>query len=589
MPLSREEISKNYFETLKLTSKLIHQSRRDKGYSVDLSPAVVTELAQTAAGSESIVNLIQTELFDPTTYQLLLLDAIDQCKKQLFPDVKKRRFISLSQTDLEISTEDHLETDESPIFHIENTASLLFHNLKSKLNPEDFNYINQHLQNKSINLSVLFRALNINAEYRFEPDFKIITHKISLLRKFYPFGKIFDSSQIDVLQKLNEDIILNCFKNVYLGIETSFPLLFLKRDAQKRAAVITRFLIEEILVINPQDVLVEEDETFFIRHKLQNIYRLFNYSTNRALGNAYPELIHPWLSSRTSDNYWELESNRILAVQWLVEEKMQISSQKLYTHSITRKDFADNGLSYMFNRYYNSVSKALSAAYPEMNPWETGPVSVRYWNNENAAKAVRWLIQKNNWKMTNLPDLVAKKYFNRKTFSQFGLATLFEKKFYKNIYQAVNLAFPGQFEPWEFGKISHTFWTDHKNLQRATRWIAKQEGLEDKKIPAAIRAGKLTMQSLKKYSFGAALKQISSGSLENLFAPFIWKEHAQYLNEHRIMSKLQSLIRKEKHRKHLGFYLLYGFFAPNMHLISDTYLDQYERRVKRIKRRQDFI
>jgi len=108
------------------------------------------------------------------------------------------------------------------------------------------------------------------------------------------------------------------------------------------------------------------------------------------------------------------------------------------------------------------------------------------------------------------------------------------------------------------------------------------------KIPAAVRSGRLSLQSLKKYSFGAALKKISAGKLEHLFAPFIWKEHARYLEEQRIMTKLQSLIRKEKHHKHLGFYILYGFFAPNVHLISDAYVDQYERMIKRIKRRREF-
>jgi hypothetical protein len=185
--------------------------------------------------------------------------------------------------------------------------------------------------------------------------------------------------------------------------------------------------------------------------------------------------------------------------------------------------------------------------------------------------------------------LVSEKTLTRKTFSQFGLATLFEKKFNKNIYQAINMAYPEQFEPWEFGKVSSFYWSDNKNLLRASYWIANKEGVENHKIPWAIRTGKLTLKSLKKYSVGAALKKISRGKLEHLFAPLIWKEHAQYLDEQRIMNKLQSLIRQEKHRKHLGFYLLYGFFAPNVHLVSDTYVDHYERMIKRIKRRREFV
>lgn len=589
MQLSRNEISDNYFETLKLASRLIHQTRKEKGYAADLSPALLTELAQSAAGSESIVNLIQTELFSPDIYKPLLLDVIDQVKKQLFPDVKKRRFISLSQTDMEISTEAQQDIDQISDFHFDNSASLILHHLKSNLSSIDFNYINQLLQNKSIDIRLLLRALNINSDFNYAPDYKIIKQKIELLRKFYPSAQIFDSSRIDATQKLDKGIIVNCYKNVYLGIENTLPSLFLKRNGCKRAAILTRFLIEEILAINPKDVLENEDETFFIRYKLQNVYRFFNYSANRVMGNAYPELIHPWLSSKTPENYWENQSNRIRAVQWLVEEKMQISPDKLYAHTVTRKDFAENGLSYMFNQYYNSVSKALNDAYPHLHLWEIGPVPLQYWHDKNAIKAIHWLIKINNWEMAHLPKLASEKKLNRKTFSQFGLATLFEKKFNKNIYQAISLAYPGKFEPWEFGKVSNLYWSDYKNLHRASRWIANQEGVEDQNIPAAIRTGKLTFKSLKKYSFGRALKKISAGKLEHLFAPYIWKEHAQHLDEQRIMNKLKSLIRQEKHRKHIGFYLLYGFFAPNMKLISDTYVDQYERMVKRIKRRREYV
>ncbi|MBN1408375.1 MAG: DUF4046 domain-containing protein [Calditrichaceae bacterium] len=589
MQLSRKEISQNYFEALKLALKLIHQTRRENGYSADLSPDLLTELAQSAAGSESIVNLIQSKAFNPDAYQPFLLEAIDQVKKQLFPDVKKHRFISLSQTDMEISIEDVQEINQPSGFHFDNSAALILHHLKSNLNGIDFEYINHLLLTKSINLSVLLRALNINDEFDHTPDYKLIIQKIKMLRKFYPSGQIFDSSLIDASQKLDKITIINIYKNVYLGIDRAFPLSFLKKNDSSRAAILTRFLIEEILEKNPKDVLEKEDETFFIRHKLQNVYRMFNYSANRVLANAYPELIHPWLSSKTPENYWEDPSNRIQAIQWLVEDRMKISPDKLYANSLSRKYFAGNGLSYMFNRYYNSVSKALNDAYPHLHLWEIGPVSLQYWHDKNAIKAIHWLVQKNNWKITDLPKLVSDKKLTRKTFSQFGLATLFEKKFNKNIYQAINLAYPGQFEPWEFGKVSSSYWSDYKNLHRASYWIAKREGVETQKIPAALRSGKLTLQSLKKYSVGAALKRISQGSLEHLFAPILWKEHAHYLDEQRIMTKLQSMIRKEKHRKHLGFYLLYGFFAPNVHLISDAYVDHYERMIRRIKRRRDYI
>jgi hypothetical protein len=587
MQLSRNEISRNYFETLKLASNLINKSRSEKGYMKDLSSALISELAQSAAGSEPIVKLIQTEHFNADTYGCALLIAIDECKRELFPDVKKRRFISISQTGLELSSE---ETAAEPThFHLENSISIVWHKLKLFLNDADFKYLNELLNTKSLNPDLLFRVFNLHYLSGNEPDFSHIGNKISLFRKMYPQGLIPETANPDIQPGLSETDIISCYKNVYLGIERSFPLQFLNHNAQYKSAVLTRYLIEEILETSPQKILENEDETFFIRHKLQNVYRLFNYSANRALANAYPEIIHPWLSSRTPENYWQDQSNRIMAINWLVEEKLQIKPKDIYKHAISRKDFAKNGLSFMFNHYFNSVGKALREAYPDLNPWETGPVPNQFWNDENSANAIHWMVRKNNWKPEDLPRLVSLKKFNRKTFSRFGLATLLEKKFNKNLYQAINLAYPGKFGPWEFGKVPKAYWSDHKNLQRAAYWMAEKEGIENHEIPEAVRRRRLTNHSLKKYSFGAALKRKSGGRIENLFAHCFWKEHNRYLEDYRIMNKLEKMIRKEKQRRHFGFYLLYGFFIPNMQTVSDAYVDQYERILKRRKRYMDIV
>lgn len=44
--------------------------------------------------------------------------------------------------------------------------------------------------------------------------------------------------------------------------------------------------------------------------------------------------------------------------------------------------------------YKDSPYKAITAIYPDINPWELNNVPRNYWNKENAIKATKWLFEK---------------------------------------------------------------------------------------------------------------------------------------------------------------------------------------------------
>ena len=67
-------------------------------------------------------------------------------------------------------------------------------------------------------------------------------------------------------------------------------------------------------------------------------------------------------------------------------------TKTLYKANINRNDFASNGLSFLFNKYYNSVSAALAEAYPEKFPWEFGNIQLSFWTDENSKQAIHWQI-----------------------------------------------------------------------------------------------------------------------------------------------------------------------------------------------------
>lgn len=259
---------------------------------------------------------------------------------------------------------------------------------------------------------------------------------------------------------------------------------------------------------------------------------------------------------------------------------MNYSTDYLYDTKINRKDFANNGLSFLFNNYYNSVSAALSEAYPDKHPWELGNVPLSYWTDENSLLAVKWLIDKKGWKINELPEKVQNKEFNRKTFSEFGLATLFENKFNKNIYNVVSLAYPDMFFPWEFGKVPSTYWANTKNIFHASQWVANKEGFGVNNITHSIREGELNFRLFEKYSIGRVLKKMSNGKIEQLFSAHFWKEHSAYLDEKRILRKIKNQ-NKRFTKLNIIRILLYGLFAGE---VARTHFRQ-QRVYRRISQR----
>jgi len=577
--LSAAQVSKNYQECYRLTGHLLTQKFSQRGFEADPDHPEFVELCQSVVGHESVVLLLQSEPFAATLYRPALEQAIDEVKRLLFPDARKKRFVSIDSLETEFlssaeasyspETERQIETESSPGGNSEQVLALL----KQHIAPDLFEYLHGALLDRFPggleNIGLLLRSHRADTP---RLPFREIEAKLRLLRQFYPGGDIQFTGRMNGLESLTDAEVAQAYLNVYIGLERSFPANFLQREGERRAALLVRFLIEQILNARPEAILEQKDETFFIRHKLQNVYRFFNYSANRALGNAYPDLIHPWQQSRSASQYWEKAHHRVKAIRWLVEQRLGIGPAELYKHSVSKDDFIRHGLSYMFNCYYNSVSKALAEAYPQLQPWELGKVPFEFWNEETIARAIRWVVAKKGWAVEELPAKLRAKEFNRKVFSEFGLATVFEKKLSRNIYRAVSAAWPGRFELWELGKVPSEYWESPTNVYFASKWIAEREGIKESEIVQAIRG--------KRLSLGVLCK----GRLEAIFAPLFWKEQREFLQEHKLLRKAKALKNSQRKSNLLDFFL-YGLFWQDVEKNSLETMRRYERIAHRIERR----
>jgi len=566
MALSRQEIYINYHECLNAVTEILRTEYSwTNNYDLSLS-----DFAQTVVGNTRIVELLQEKPFEIQDFSIVIKECIEGSRQELIPDLRKRQFSPIFE-----STQQLIETPEGDITraHTENALEIL----QQKLSEAKFAQLTRIIEQNQRSVPIWISHLDSVAE---------VERKLDLVAQFFTDNQIPDIKTFTTKGQLSDEDIISCYKCVYLRIENHFPENFLKHDGLHRAAVLVQFLVDVILTTSPREILENHDIGLFSEHNLQNVARLFNYSLNRVLRNAYPELIVPWINSRIPNNYWESSPNRIEAVRWLVEQHLGLDIENLQVSQISRSSFSKTGLSFLYNTYYNSVSKALMEAYPFLHRWEVGSVPFDFWTDVNAARAIRWMIKKKEWKDSGLAVLVKQKQFTKNTFTEFGLATLFDKKFNKNMFQAINCAFPGKYKPWEIGKVSTSYWKKPENLFQAAEWIASQEGISADQIIQAIRQQKISLATIKKYSIGSALKNQSRGYLANLFWPALNKERRYHNDELKLIRKLNHLINEHRQPRTIVQILQHGFFFGLYRQLTRPQTRHLERMKSRIQRRQ---
>ena len=481
MYLSNAEITWNYNKSYQFTSQLLTSKYREVGVSEDARQAEFANVCQSALGTEAAVQLITTVAFSEAVYRPVLEQALTDVKKSFFPDVAKRRFHSIDAGGMELSSDGVDVASENADGGNDATAMRAF--FRNHLSEASYRYLLEkilpQLPNWPAKLEGWYQSQQNSGRVENAHNSRgnlsspnSIERKLQLFRKFYPDGNIRNTARLSAESTLSKQDVQVIYLNIYLEIDACFPTNFLQIDGDERAAIIVRFLIQDVIETTPENILSEKDDLFFFHHHLQNVYRYFNYSMNRVLQNAFPEIIPPWLLSRTQSRYWDSAENRLTAIRWLVENRLGIAPAELFRHSVSKKDFANHGLSYMFNKFYNSVSRALAAAYPEMNPWETGNVPFDYWTEQTTANAIRWMIKKLGWELAEIPAKARSRELNSKTFSHFGLATVFEKKLAKNVFRAIDTAWPGRFLHRDFKRKIRRLRNLPENPMQEKHWSA---------------------------------------------------------------------------------------------------------------------
>lgn len=155
------------------------------------------------------------------------------------------------------------------------------------------------------------------------------------------------------------DNAVDIYKKILKGEVGRFPLRFWSGPgAEENAKQVTKYLIEEILKWNVEDVKKNLTELVFRRNKLSGMLEYtFDRSPYKAINNAYPGIYKEWDFKAAPKHIWGNKDKRDEAIRDLL-----IRENKSNLEELNNADFIKHGLGGLLdylttNREFKSISK----------------------------------------------------------------------------------------------------------------------------------------------------------------------------------------------------------------------------------------
>ena len=211
--------------------------------------------------------------------------------------------------------------------------------------------------------------------------------------------------------ELKKCTVRNNFWNEFSNREKAFKYLVSKN---KDNICLNKFLTKDIF-------------------KLYNLTGLLNFY-NGSISNLILELDKnknkEWESKSVPNNFWNNKSNRIEAMDWLINKKLNWDLNDIKAN-LTQETFKEYGLVNMLKIAYNgSPFNAISEFIPnKIYPWELKSTIKGFWNDESNCKwALSWLVDRLEINSNNIDTLISKK-----SVINNNLAGLLKSKFKNNV------------------------------------------------------------------------------------------------------------------------------------------------------------
>lgn len=237
------------------------------------------------------------------------------------------------------------------------------------------------------------------------------------------------------------------------------------------AVNILKYVIEDILKWNENDIIEKYDVNLFKKYKLCGLLAgVFNNSPFEALNAVYPNKFQAWQFNRKPFNYWKKDKNVIEAVKHVYEDELGIiNAEEIYDIRDHKGIFDKYGIRAIPRIQNKSIHEIIIMAYPELCESGFHKRSNSFYTVENQLEVLKSWIETNNYKHDDIVKMTEESLKDIKLY-----ATLV----YKNnmgIYDIINTIYPGEFKPWEFPKIKRGFWKDDKNICEAVKWLIEEK------------------------------------------------------------------------------------------------------------------
>lgn len=159
-------------------------------------------------------------------------------------------------------------------------------------------------------------------------------------------------------------------------------------------------------------------------------------------------------------------------IKYLIEDKLKFTDEEI-KNSISIIFYARFKLAGMLRMCFNnSPYSAINIIYPNrFKPWEFAFVAKNYWKSEESCiTATKWLVEEK----LHLSDKELKNNLSFALFKYNNLKGMLTCHFNNSPFEAINLAYPNKFKPWEFTRCSKKYWTKETAVE-ATRWLVEEK------------------------------------------------------------------------------------------------------------------
>ncbi|MEB8989602.1 DUF4046 domain-containing protein [Bacillus cereus] len=285
------------------------------------------------------------------------------------------------------------------------------------------------------------------------------------------------------------------YQEILNGKRTKFPSgTWNENTSHDSVKRVTRYLIEEVLQWNDEDIRENWTLELIIKYKLRGACSiLFKDSPYKMLDTAYPNRFQKWDLKHLPKNSWTRDK-ALNDLRYWIEEKEKLTKEQLldvYSGSWLR----ERGLDSPLQMYWNSSPyKLLNEAFPnQFREWDLKKVPDNCWEAKEKCLAIfKEIIEKQKMSRDDI-----KEHYSLNWIKKNRLRGALIKFWADSPYKLLNEAFPNQFREWDLKEAPNGTWSDKEIAKKIIKDEIKKSGLSisqllDKGVRKWMKKNKLT-------------------------------------------------------------------------------------------------